>query len=157
MPSFPMLQPSHPTRALTHRNPLYHSEASPSKRLSVTVDKHQRLLSLALDHILDTATEALSVDSVYVTLCMRLSEGQEQGGAVGFLTACYKRLVAKSNASNSDKLKDDLDEYVMFNRVYCVSVYVLYMHMQYMCRMHILYANVCKYMQIYAIICNNMQ
>jgi len=43
-------------------------------------------------------------------ICMRLAEGRERGGAVGYLTACHARLCTKERESSSDKLREDLQD-----------------------------------------------
>jgi hypothetical protein len=40
-------------------------------------------------------------------VCTLLMENQEAGGAIGYLTGCYRRLVAKENAVN-ERVREDL-------------------------------------------------
>jgi hypothetical protein len=72
-------------------------------------DRYNRKLALALSQVFLLSDEQASVATISEVICSRLSEQEEAGGAIGYLTACYKRLVQKASTSQDDKLKSDLD------------------------------------------------
>jgi hypothetical protein len=72
-------------------------------------ERHQRTLASTLEHVFGLAGDALTLDSVSFSVISHLSEG-EALPAIGYLTACYKRLQAKKSSAASDKLKEDLEQ-----------------------------------------------
>lgn len=96
------------------------SQSTPSK-----IDKQTLALSLALESIMQItlrqeaannnlkyianqeANYYLTVSNLSEIICTKLVEGREFGGAVNYLSGCFKRLAAKESTSD-DKLKTDL-------------------------------------------------
>ena len=73
------------------------------------VDKYKRKLGLALDQIFLLDDDKVDLSTISEVICLRLTERTENGGAVGYLASCFKRLQQKSSTSSDQRLKDDLD------------------------------------------------
>lgn len=55
----------------------------------------------------DDSMHYLTVNNISEVICTRLFEGKEYGGAVGYLSGCFKRLVIKEQSCD-DKIRPDL-------------------------------------------------
>ena len=62
----------------------------------------------------------LNSTNISEIICTRLSESKEYGGAVTYLTGCFKRLVAKEQSAD-DKIRPELTSYVK-TLCTCVSI-----------------------------------
>jgi hypothetical protein len=56
---------------------------------------------------MESSREYIDHTNVSEIVCTLLTEGVEVGGAVGYLTGCYRRLVAKENTV-ADRVREDL-------------------------------------------------
>ena len=84
------------------------SAVSTEAKVSRTLTVHLNQIFLLADS--GNTSSSLSVSSISEMICMRLGEGQEVGGAIGYLTGCYKRLCQKVNVEKNEKIKEELDK-----------------------------------------------
>jgi hypothetical protein len=90
------------------------------------IDKYSLSLSLTLEGIMMSTfrqeaanssiifiqnqdpTHCISPSNLSELICSRLVDNRENGGAVGYLSNCYKRLILKESGSD-DKMRIDLN------------------------------------------------
>jgi hypothetical protein len=96
------------------------------------IDKHALSLTLLLEGILlstyrqeslnsgikyfqggSSTMHNLNATNISEIICTRLSEGtKEYGGAVGYLSGCFKRLIAREQSCD-DKIRPDIARFVL--------------------------------------------
>lgn len=116
-----------PSSAAQTSNSLMALSTSPPTPNIAKIDKHKFSLNLVLENVLQVTyrmdaaippikyigtgdVDYISASKVSEIVFSKLTEGVEYGGAIGYLSNCFKRLLLKD--SSEERMREDLAKYV---------------------------------------------